>query len=127
MLDWSQALLSPADAALLRRVSVFVTPFTAEAAAELAGRPVGAALDGLARLSEHSLIVPIPAADGTRYRLLEPIRQYGAEQLAQVDELAATGCAPSELVPGHRHRPHLRDRPAGGPGSTRSPTTCGPP
>ena len=91
MLDWSQALLSPADAALLRRISVFLTPFTAEAAAELAGVTASAALDGLARLSEQSLIVPAPAADGTRYRLLEPIRQYGAEQLAQVDELAATG------------------------------------
>ena len=36
-LDWSHALLEPADRALLRRVSVFVAPFTVEAAAEVAG------------------------------------------------------------------------------------------
>ena len=39
-LDWSHALLEPADRALLRRVSVFVAPFTADAAAEVAGSPL---------------------------------------------------------------------------------------
>src|SRR5215831_13161855 len=39
MLDWSQALLSSADSTVLRRVSVFVSPFTAPAAAQVAGFP----------------------------------------------------------------------------------------
>ncbi|MFF9451440.1 ATP-binding protein [Streptomyces flaveolus] len=42
VLDWSHDLLDPWDQALLRRVSVFVTPFTAEAATEVAGFTVAA-------------------------------------------------------------------------------------
>ncbi|MFF9491707.1 ATP-binding protein [Streptomyces flaveolus] len=42
VLDWSHDLLDPWDQALLRRVSVFVTPFTAEAATEVAGFTAGA-------------------------------------------------------------------------------------
>ncbi|MFD8272259.1 LuxR C-terminal-related transcriptional regulator [Streptomyces flaveolus] len=42
VLDWSHDLLDPWDQALLRRVSVFVTPFTAEAATEVAGFTTGA-------------------------------------------------------------------------------------
>src|SRR5262249_6477018 len=39
MLDWSQALLSSADSTVLRRVSIFLSPFTAPAAAPGAGFP----------------------------------------------------------------------------------------
>jgi DNA-binding CsgD family transcriptional regulator len=39
MLDWSQALLTTPDLRLLRRISVFVAPFTAADAAEVAGYP----------------------------------------------------------------------------------------
>ena len=37
-LDWSYALLPEAERAILRRVSVFATPFSTDAAAALAGR-----------------------------------------------------------------------------------------
>ncbi|MEU2239989.1 LuxR C-terminal-related transcriptional regulator [Streptomyces sp. NPDC018338] len=92
VLDWSHDLLEPADRALLRRVSVFVVSFTAEAAAELAGfAPLdpGAVADGLGRLAEQSLLTVTPSADGTRYRALETIRQYGAERLDGAGESAA--------------------------------------
>lgn len=91
VLDWSHDLLEPADRALLRRVSVFVVPFTAEAAAEVAGSaPLdpGAVADGLGRLAEQSLLIVTPSAAGTRYQALETIRQYGAEQLAEAGESA---------------------------------------
>ncbi|MFD3663301.1 ATP-binding protein [Streptomyces sp. NPDC058659] len=91
VLDWSHDLLEPADRALLRRVSVFVVPFTAEAAAEVAGiAPLdpGAVADGLGRLAEQSLLTVTPSAAGTRYQALETIRQYGAERLAEVGESA---------------------------------------
>src|SRR5690606_14623975 len=56
-IDWSYGLLEPADQALLRRVSVFAAPFTAAAAAAVAGTPpvdpTGVA-GGLARLADHS-------------------------------------------------------------------------
>ncbi|WP_216853694.1 LuxR C-terminal-related transcriptional regulator [Phytoactinopolyspora halotolerans] len=93
MLDWSQALLAGPDLTLLRRVSVFVSPFTASAAATVAGfSPLepGHIADGLARLAEQSLLSVAASAGGTRYRALETIRQYGTEQLAGAGELNAT-------------------------------------
>jgi predicted ATPase/DNA-binding CsgD family transcriptional regulator len=93
MLDWSQALLAGDDLTLLRRVSVFVSPFTASAAAAVAGfsplRP-GQVVDGLARLADQSLLSVAASAGGTRYRALETIRQYGTEQLTEAGELEAT-------------------------------------
>jgi predicted ATPase/DNA-binding CsgD family transcriptional regulator len=93
MLDWSQALLTTHDLRVLRRVSVFVAPFTAEAAADVAGFPPlepDAVIDGLARLAEQSLLTVTPSGIGTRYRPLETIRQYGTEQLTDAGELPAT-------------------------------------
>ncbi|HKD96739.1 MAG TPA: LuxR C-terminal-related transcriptional regulator, partial [Micromonosporaceae bacterium] len=93
MLDWSQALLSSADSTVLRRVSVFVSPFTAPAAAQVAGFPPlepGEVADGLARLVDQSLLIVAASAGGTRYRAPETIRQYGTEQLTATGELAAT-------------------------------------
>jgi Predicted ATPase len=90
-LDWSHDLLEPRDQALLRRVSVFVAPFTADAAAEVAGfAPLDRAgvVDGLGRLAEQSLLGVAQTATGTRYQALETIRQYGAERLADAGESA---------------------------------------
>ncbi|MBZ9639001.1 LuxR C-terminal-related transcriptional regulator [Streptomyces sp. PSKA30] len=90
VLDWSHDLLQPQDQALLRRVSVFVAPFTAAAAAEVAGfAPLDplAVADGLGRLAEQSLLAVTPSAAGTRYQALETIRQYGMERLADAGEL----------------------------------------
>nr|WBQ01600.1 Tmn3 [Streptomyces sp.] len=92
VLDWSHDLLRPQDQALLRRVSVFVAPFTAAAAAEVAGdgpEDASAVADGLGRLAEQSLLAVTPSATGTRYRALETIRQYGAERLAAAGEQTA--------------------------------------
>ena len=89
-LDWSYALLDEADRAVLRRVSVFAAPFTATAAqAMLAGWPPaadGAIGAALARLADQSLLVTVADADGTRYRALETVRQYGAAQLDRAGE-----------------------------------------
>ncbi|HEX6523183.1 MAG TPA: LuxR C-terminal-related transcriptional regulator [Streptosporangiaceae bacterium] len=93
MLDWSQAMLSGADSTLLRRVSIFVSPFTASAAAQVAGFPPlkpDEVVDGLARLADQSLLLVAASASGTRYRALETIRQYGTEQLTDTGELATT-------------------------------------
>ncbi|MEU4405789.1 LuxR C-terminal-related transcriptional regulator [Streptosporangium sp. NPDC023963] len=88
VLDWSHALLEPADQELLHRVSVFVAPFTASAAAEVAGSAIDVVADGLARLAEQSLLGVTASPKGTRYRALETIRQYGTERLDQAGELA---------------------------------------
>jgi predicted ATPase len=90
-LDWSYALLTKTEQAILRRASVFATPFTTEAAAAvLAGWPLAAAGEaaaGLVGLAEHSLFAALAGPGGTRYRALETIRQYGAERLGEAGEL----------------------------------------
>ncbi len=86
-LDWSHALLDPDDQALLRRVSVFVSPFTTAAAAEVTGIEDFLVAEGLARLAEQSLLVVTASPGGTAYRALETIRQYATERLAEADEL----------------------------------------
>ncbi|MFA1541411.1 ATP-binding protein [Actinomadura monticuli] len=90
VLDWSHDLLEPRHRALLRRVSVFVAPFTIEAASEVAGfAPLdpGEVVDGLGVLAEQSLLSVTPSATGTRYHALETIRQYGTERLDGAGEL----------------------------------------
>lgn len=90
VLDWSHDLLDPADQVLLRRLSVFAAPFTAEAAAQVTARAplgAGAVADGLGRLAEQSLLTVQASATGTRYQALESIRQYGMERLTHADEL----------------------------------------
>ncbi|MGW7166888.1 ATP-binding protein [Streptomyces sp. NPDC054884] len=89
-LDWSHDLLEPWDRALLRRISVFAAPFTAEAAAVVAAfAPLDSAAvaDGLGRLAEQSLLTATPSPSGVRYRALETVRQYGTRRLADADEL----------------------------------------
>ncbi|MGH8876957.1 MAG: ATP-binding protein, partial [Stackebrandtia sp.] len=86
-LDWSHALMEPADRALLRMVSVFVAPFSVGAAADVTGSDRGVVADGLARLAEHSLLVVTASVAGTEYQALEIIRQYGTEQLTAAGEL----------------------------------------
>lgn len=88
-LDWSSALLGQQARAVLRRVSVFAGPFSAQAAAEVAG--VSPVLPAevpavLATLADHSLVTPRLVDGATRYAALETIRQYGAELLTEHGE-----------------------------------------
>jgi len=89
-LDWSYALLAEDDRAVLRRISVFASPFTAAAAQTVcAGWPPAsgdAVSAALARLADQSLLVASADVSGTRYRALETVRQYGAGQLARTGE-----------------------------------------
>jgi predicted ATPase/DNA-binding CsgD family transcriptional regulator len=92
-LDWSFRLLDDTDRAVLRRTSVFAAPFTSAAAATIAGfSPLlpGQVVGSLAKLSDHNLLVAVAGPGGTRYRMLETIRQYGAERLEEVGELSET-------------------------------------
>ena len=84
-LAWSEHLLSPAQSALLARLSVFVAPWTladAEAVADPAG---GDVLDELAGLVENNLVAPAPDAPGEpRFRMYNTMRAYAAELLDEV-------------------------------------------
>jgi non-specific serine/threonine protein kinase len=88
-IDWSHALLTPGQQVLLRRLSVFVGGFSLEAAeAVCTGGEIGAGevLDLLAALVEKSLVERQTPIEETRFRLLETVRQYGMERLAEAGE-----------------------------------------
>ncbi|CAA9454025.1 MAG: hypothetical protein AVDCRST_MAG02-1302 [uncultured Rubrobacteraceae bacterium] len=96
-LDWSHELLSEPERALFRCVSIFSGGFTLEAA-----EAVGATEDEgdpeevlglLGTLVEQSLVTVYPDAGehGTRYGMLEPVRQYAREKLEQSGEAGGTG------------------------------------
>lgn len=85
-IDWSYALLDPAEAALFRRLSVFAGTFSLDAVeAVCQGDDV---LDVLASLVDKSLVVMESAEGEARYRLLETLRQYAQERLAEANESA---------------------------------------
>jgi predicted ATPase/DNA-binding CsgD family transcriptional regulator len=91
-LDWSYALLDGVGQAVLRRVSVFAGSFPAAAAAKVLADwppvPSGAVAATLAGLADQSLLEAVADPAGTRYRVLETIRQYGADRLDDAGESA---------------------------------------
>ena len=91
-LDWSHRLLSPDERMLLRRLSVFTGSFSLDAVESVcasAGETSGALVDCVTALVDKSLLVYDPGDTGTRYRLLETVREYAAEQLAAAGEIDA--------------------------------------
>jgi predicted ATPase/DNA-binding CsgD family transcriptional regulator len=89
-IDWSYRLLNPSERTLLQRLSIFAGPVRADAVAHVCGKtPLAPAevTDGLQRLADKSMLQIEPGFDGgTRYRLLETIREYAAGKLAAADE-----------------------------------------
>jgi predicted ATPase/DNA-binding SARP family transcriptional activator len=84
-MDWSFDLLTSREQALFARLSVFVGSFSLVAAEEMAGDD-GDGLDVFSRLVIHSLVAVERDEDSVRYRLLEPLRHYAAERLAEKGE-----------------------------------------
>jgi predicted ATPase/DNA-binding SARP family transcriptional activator/DNA-binding CsgD family transcriptional regulator len=91
-LEWSHELLGEPERKLFGRLSVFAGGSTLEAA-ETVGAGDGIerhdVLNLLSRLVDKSLVVAevSPEEEGTlRYRMLEPLRQYGQERLEEGDE-----------------------------------------
>ena len=86
LIDWSYDLLSPAERIVLDRLSVFAGGWTLDAAEAVAcGGDVAEwqVLDLLAALVGKSLVQAEVIRGSTRYRLLETVRHYAAERLAQ--------------------------------------------
>ena len=84
-IEWSYALLTPAEQALFRHLAIFVGGWTldaAEATAAGAGDLELDVLDTISALVDDSLVVLVPGAGGhPRYGMLETIREFGLEQL----------------------------------------------
>jgi predicted ATPase len=88
-IDWSYQLCSEAERWLLARLAVFAGGCTDEAAEVVCGTdPLsgGAIFELLAGLVTKSLVVAQRDGAATRYRLLETIREYGEDRLAEYGE-----------------------------------------
>jgi predicted ATPase/DNA-binding CsgD family transcriptional regulator len=93
-LDWSHELLSEPEQTLFRRLSVFAGGWTLEAAEAVGAAEAaeeGRVLDLLSSLADKSLVVAEADAEGAlRCRMLEPVRQYALERLAESAEAGET-------------------------------------
>jgi len=103
-LDWSYDLLDDEEQCALRRVGVFAGGFTLEAALRVVDELTtkdAALLDLLTRLVARSLVIADVTDAGTRYRLLDTMREYCMEKLdvARERQLAS-----------QRHARYFRDR-----------------
>lgn len=88
-MDWSHALLSDPERVLFRRLAVFLGGFDLAAARAIAGGgdvERYQVLDQLTLLVDKSLVAAGDSRHGTRYRLLETVRQYALEKLGESGE-----------------------------------------
>ena len=91
---WSYDLLTPSEQLVLAQLSVFAGSFTIEAAERVAGAAAGgdgepgnrAFLDLLSSLVDRSLVHAELQDDEARYRILETVRAFARERLAELDD-----------------------------------------
>jgi non-specific serine/threonine protein kinase len=96
-IDWSYSLLLEPERVLLRRLSVFSGGWTLEAAEAIGGDapetedqaalPRGEVFEMHAALVAKSLVIGEEQGDDLRYRMLETVRQYAGEKLAEAAEV----------------------------------------
>ncbi len=105
-IDWSHDLLDPSERAALRRLGVFSGPFTIPACEAVVGAfgdvDRYAVLDLIDQLADKSLVAwdGVDPTGESRYRLLETIRYYALDRLANADELSAARDAHAEYWAG---------------------------
>jgi predicted ATPase len=98
-IDWSYELLTESERRLLARLAVFAGGCSREAVEQVCGgRPVapGQVFEALAGLVAKSLVVAQRTGTETRYRLLETIREYAEDRLAELGETDAQRTAHAE-------------------------------
>ena len=134
-IDWSHDLLDPAERSWFRRLGVFAGGCTiedAQAVCDPDGELGIDGLDALASLVDKSLLRQVPdAADGSRFGMLETIREYALERLADTTTGRRRDAATRTISPPWpAGRKGSSSAPASENGSTGSmpiATTCGPP
>jgi len=113
IVDWSWDLLDERERVILRRLSVFsggATPDSAEQVCSL-GADRAAIVEVIASLVDKSLVVAAGEHE-VRYRLLETVRAYAADRLAEAGEAERVAAAHAEYFLGlaERAEPELRSR-----------------
>jgi predicted ATPase/DNA-binding SARP family transcriptional activator len=84
VIDWSWQLLDPSAQAAVRALSVFPGGFDEAAAARVLDD--GAVLDVLERLVDQSLLQVSDTGGGTRFRMLETVREFGTARRVDAGE-----------------------------------------
>jgi DNA-binding CsgD family transcriptional regulator len=88
-IGWSYHLLSPSEQTVFRQLAVFAGGFTLHAAESVSDSTT--VLDPLLSLLDKHLLRQNDSQDGsTRFTMLETVRQFGQEQLANAGEREAT-------------------------------------
>ncbi|HEY7603636.1 MAG TPA: tetratricopeptide repeat protein [Gaiellaceae bacterium] len=98
-LEWSHELLADDERTLLRRLAVFAGGFDlpgVEAVCSGESLDRREVADVLARLVEKSLVAADDRVRDRRYRLLETVRLYAGQRLADVDETASVAKSHAE-------------------------------
>ncbi|MCU0970126.1 MAG: hypothetical protein MUF03_15190, partial [Rubrivivax sp.] len=93
LVDWSYELLNDDEQRVFNRLAVFAGGFDLPAAERVCGaEPLqdDDVLDLLSSLVDKSLVMADEGADGTRYRMLETLRDYAREKLEQFGEAPGT-------------------------------------
>jgi len=85
---WSHDLLTDDEKVTFRRLTVFPASFDLAAAEAVAGEGGVDVVECVLRLVDRSLVVYEP--ESGRYRLLETLRQFGADRLADAGETEST-------------------------------------
>lgn len=83
-IQWSYDLLTPREQVLFQRLSIFAGPFDLAAATRVAADadlPAADVDDVLGNLGDRSMLIVESGPFGRRFRLLETMRQFGAEHL----------------------------------------------
>lgn len=88
-IGWSHELCTPAERLLWARSSVFAGDFDLVAVQRICADDdlaVGGILDHLISLVDKSILTRVESGSGTRYRLLDSVREYGREWLVTLGE-----------------------------------------
>ena len=91
-LDWSHELLADPERVILRRLAVFASAFSLNAARSIVASPEisqGDVVVGVSNLASKSLVAVETGSAVVQYRLLAATRSYGLERLAEAGELQA--------------------------------------
>ncbi|QKG21016.1 BTAD domain-containing putative transcriptional regulator [Actinomadura verrucosospora] len=109
---WSWDLLDGPERVLCRRLAAFPGGATLESAEQVCAGPGLAradVLDALTALVDKSLVTVVGADGEPRYRMLETIRAYGAERLAEAgeDEAVRRAHADRLVALAEEAEPHL--------------------
>ncbi|WP_405139620.1 AAA family ATPase [Sphaerisporangium sp. NBC_01403] len=100
-IGWSHELCEPLERLLWARLSVFAADFDLEAAQAVCADPDTGSDTGLRReqvedaliaLMEKSIVRRIDTGKAIRFRMLDTLREYGAEWLRELDEHAQARC-----------------------------------